>query len=775
MSLSPYESREADSLLMLRNAVLDISVEDSIVWNPSSVGCIPVKFVLGQLGVVLFGQEINCGWCFDEVESVDHLLLHCPRSFDIWTSLFKRWSILWILPSSLADFTNDWNLGIGINGGKFWRLLGPCIIWAIWISRNKALFNGEFSCWTALVCCIKLEDSNNLSPSQVSSIKSQHSNVKVGLSLGGDSVNGGSCYFIPSLVDSWVSNAVSSLTKIIKEYNLDRIDIDYEHFHANPETFVECIGKLITTLKNNGVISFASIAPFDDDDVQSHYTALWKNDSKASGFKYEKQSQALLAAPLSKQGHWFSFEKRVGKGIGGKIFRETFSGLKGWKKRFFFLDRRAIPDDMSWRHHDSDINDPALEGGFMVTMSEYLRFPFLSGATIEKGIALTNQDQRGQHTVPPLPADQAIPNKTDHLREAKVEDPKIVTIHERKARAAAKKREKKRRGADEGEGSRPKVKRKKTYAVRGDGSAGSEYVSSSEPLRIMNPTETGGENLSGADVATAESRKDRSLSISPHDSADHFLHDSADAHGDEGTNTHRLGPLVDQPGGNLTTVMLRKASHLGTMLTMCPNAQKDSNALNNANALERAWFAVFKKLKNDHAGCTEKIQLLEDRNSELSNINKDQTLRIKELEDTLAKKDFALVYAERINTERAQEKEKLVAQLSKTEMEKFNCIRKLLPILDGLKDLPGERSEEDLLELMSRMEGFDAYADKKMYVEYDKLSEKRYLFVEKISYGFYHTVSDLLKVYPDSTPSGKAPPSKPSSGKTPSSSTPKGP
>ncbi|GJU56997.1 chitinase 2-like protein [Tanacetum coccineum] len=220
-------------------------------------------------------------------------------------------------------------------------------------------------------------DSENLSPSQVSSIKSQHSNVKVGLSLGGDSVNGGSCYFSPSSVDSWVSNAVSSLTKIIQEYNLDGIDIDYEHFHADPETFAECIGKLITTLKNNNVISFASIAPFDDDDVQSNYMALWKSyghvidyvnfqfyaydagttvsqfmnyfqtqssnyeggsilasfssegsgglspqngfftacnrlrsqgklggifiwsadDSKASGFKYEKQSQALLAAP----------------------------------------------------------------------------------------------------------------------------------------------------------------------------------------------------------------------------------------------------------------------------------------------------------------------------------------------------------------------------------------------------------------------------------------------------------------------------------------------
>ncbi|KAL5581125.1 hypothetical protein UlMin_013567 [Ulmus minor] len=119
-------------------------------------------------------------------------------------------------------------------------------------------------------------DSDNLSPSQVADIKKHHSNVKVALSLGGDSVSSGNCYFQPSSVDSWVSNAVSSLTSIIKQYNLDGIDIDYEHFNSDPQTFAECIGRLIKTLKKNGVIKFASIAPFDDDEVQSHYLALWK-------------------------------------------------------------------------------------------------------------------------------------------------------------------------------------------------------------------------------------------------------------------------------------------------------------------------------------------------------------------------------------------------------------------------------------------------------------------------------------------------------------------
>ncbi|KAK9065905.1 hypothetical protein SSX86_015307 [Deinandra increscens subsp. villosa] len=117
-------------------------------------------------------------------------------------------------------------------------------------------------------------DSENLSPSQVLSIKRQHPNVKVALSLGGDTVSDKAANFTAFSIDSWVSNAVSSLTSVVKQYNLDGIDIDYEHFHASPSVFAQCIGRLVTILKRNRVISFASIAPYDDGEVQRHYLAL---------------------------------------------------------------------------------------------------------------------------------------------------------------------------------------------------------------------------------------------------------------------------------------------------------------------------------------------------------------------------------------------------------------------------------------------------------------------------------------------------------------------
>ncbi|GJW47785.1 hypothetical protein Tco_0079431 [Tanacetum coccineum] len=64
----------------------------------------------------------------------------------------------------------------------------------------------------------------------------------------------------------------------------------------------------------------------------------------------------------------------------------------------------------------------------VVTMSEYLRFPFLYGASIYKGHALISHDQIEQHIARPLLSNQAILEKTDHQKIVEVEEPKIVAI-----------------------------------------------------------------------------------------------------------------------------------------------------------------------------------------------------------------------------------------------------------------------------------------------------------------------------------------------------------
>ncbi|OWM89351.1 hypothetical protein CDL15_Pgr024099 [Punica granatum] len=82
-------------------------------------------------------------------------------------------------------------------------------------------------------------------------MKQKHPNVKFAVILGGDSVAGCYAYLAPKSTKSWVTNAVSSITRMVREFDLDGVDIDYEHFKASPVVFAECIGQLITLLKKD--------------------------------------------------------------------------------------------------------------------------------------------------------------------------------------------------------------------------------------------------------------------------------------------------------------------------------------------------------------------------------------------------------------------------------------------------------------------------------------------------------------------------------------------
>nr|TKW29476.1 hypothetical protein SEVIR_3G397200v2 [Setaria viridis] len=129
-------------------------------------------------------------------------------------------------------------------------------------------------------------DEANLTPAAVAAAKhrgggsadNNNNNVRVALSLGGDTVHGANATFRASSVDAWVANAVASLTEILTTYGLDGIDVDYEHFgeRETPEVFAECVGRLVRALRALGVISFASVAPFANPDVQAHYGELWR-------------------------------------------------------------------------------------------------------------------------------------------------------------------------------------------------------------------------------------------------------------------------------------------------------------------------------------------------------------------------------------------------------------------------------------------------------------------------------------------------------------------
>ncbi|GKC03470.1 hypothetical protein Tco_0995080 [Tanacetum coccineum] len=210
--------------------------------------------------------------------------------------------------------------------------------------------------------------------------------------------------------------------------------------------------------------------------------------------------------------------------------------------------------------------------------------------------------------------------------------------------------------------------------------------------------------------------------------------------------------------------MVRKL--VTTRLNLEHNAKLYTDAINR-----------LRTIREEHVGCGQKIQILEKEKNNLSSTNHDQAARIVSLEAELAKKDSALTYSERLLAEGARERERLTVQLGQAEIEKFDCIRKLLHIVVGRllksheykeklsgpfsmaiqagwgKGLSEGCTDEEIMTTLNRVEEFDTYFDKKLYSMYDKLFEKQYPYVQKIARGYRHSVADLLKVYPDPAPS----------------------
>lgn len=97
---------------------------------------------------------------------------------------------------------------------------------------------------------------------------------------------------------------------------------------------------------------------------------------------------------LSKQGCWFSFEKRV-HAERKVCFGDFPSCLKGWKRQFFLIDRQAIPFAMPWRHQDSDVSDPFSKGEYNIAHAERLAETVIEPFQVPQGFlyALVLSDQ----------------------------------------------------------------------------------------------------------------------------------------------------------------------------------------------------------------------------------------------------------------------------------------------------------------------------------------------------------------------------------------------
>lgn len=189
--LRPRDIDERDALHdLLKNVVLDLSCDDYLVWTPNKSGVFSVKSAsfelakcssfpprdiikgiwrglvphrveifcwlallekintkskLGRIGIIPM-EEAVCVLCNSEVESVNHLLLHCEFSWKLWSWWLNLWEYSWAFPDSIKSAFYQWQVyGNGIFFKKIWHVIFFIIIWSLWKERNSRIFNNSIS------------------------------------------------------------------------------------------------------------------------------------------------------------------------------------------------------------------------------------------------------------------------------------------------------------------------------------------------------------------------------------------------------------------------------------------------------------------------------------------------------------------------------------------------------------------------------------------------------------------------------------------------------
>ncbi|GJZ99444.1 hypothetical protein Tco_0671995 [Tanacetum coccineum] len=469
-------------------------------------------------------------------------------------------------------------------------------------------------------------------------------------------------------------------------------------------------------------------------------------------------------------------------------------------------------------------------------MSEYLHFPFLSEVSIDKGAIITPNNSIGQNTTPPLIADQPVLDKTDSQIKVEVEDPKVITAREKNkaqmARATAKKKDDRKRANDEGGSS--KVKKRKVREDPKGVTASSDRVSSHTPLQIIVPTDqTTLGNIGHADKGSnVQNHKDRTASPSPcglaTESVHHFV--NVEERNQESPpqmetfvnmSDHPINPPKEpvftskrntgesyRPINNFYVNLFfvsrqnideaessRSASIYIPKWNILMRCRVDTPAWCRELMVHACWpsfahdgmerfenlLATYDSPAETHVECSEIVRKLVvarlslEHNAKLYMDAINRLRAVKEehsLEAKLAKKDSALTYTERLLAEGIKDHEKLTVQLGQAEVEKFNCIRKLLPMVvrqllssheynKSLSEpfnmaiqagwgrgLSEGCTDREILDLVHKAKDFDLYSDRKLYPMYDKLFEAEYPYIEKIASGYRHSVAELLRVYP---------------------------
>ena len=78
--------------------------------------------------------------CRSNGETVDHLLLHCGKTYRLWSLVFRSFGFSWVLLRSVVDTLFGWWNWPRKHLSSIWNLVPLCLMWCLWREQNRRTF-----------------------------------------------------------------------------------------------------------------------------------------------------------------------------------------------------------------------------------------------------------------------------------------------------------------------------------------------------------------------------------------------------------------------------------------------------------------------------------------------------------------------------------------------------------------------------------------------------------------------------------------------------------
>ena len=78
--------------------------------------------------------------CRSNGETVDHLLLHCGKTYRLWSLVFRSFGFSWVLLRSVVDTLFGWWNWPRKHLSSIWNLVPLCLMWCLWREQNRGTF-----------------------------------------------------------------------------------------------------------------------------------------------------------------------------------------------------------------------------------------------------------------------------------------------------------------------------------------------------------------------------------------------------------------------------------------------------------------------------------------------------------------------------------------------------------------------------------------------------------------------------------------------------------